>query len=626
MGWIHKCCETYDNNIHMAGRVDGNAVTLTPLYFIMQKAQIEITLNQSGEFKSACRVDKKDADVLIPATEKSASRAGAKSCPHPLCDQLLYIALGHPSYPDHECFAERYNSYMEQIKEWADSPYSHFIVEAVNTYCANGTVLTDLADSGIIRLDADGRLEKGKVEGADYEKCLVRWRVQKLGETDAAWLNTELFERYSNFYASKQANLHKDICYISGNEETIASGYPKGILRSAYGAKLISANDTSGFTFRGRFKEASEAISVGSINLQKAHAALSWLCSNQSAYYGGRTFVCWNPKGNNIPHFDPGEYTFADVTDNESETSFGAYTMAVYTKQLKRAIAGFEEVLDDNEDIVIMALEAATTGRLSITYYNELVASDYLNRLESWQTTCCWYMGTKRNDVAYVGDIRSPSIKDIIRYAYGAERGKFVSVDDKLLSEHSQRILHCIVDGAPMPKDFVSSIVSKASMRMSYKNDYERLLSVACALVRKYRNNIQGKKGEIWTMELDKTNADRSYLFGRMLAVAEKVERSAYDRDESREPAAVRLQAAFAAHPMRTWAILEKSLIPYYAKLNPGLRRFYKDIIGEILATLTETSSSKLNAPLEDAYLLGYYLQRREFYVKNKDNNAETKE
>lgn len=50
-------------------------------------------------------------------------------------------------------------------------------------------------------------------------------------------------------------------------------------------------------------------------------------------------------------------------------------------------------------------------------------------------------------------------------------------------------------------------------------------------------------------MELDKSRADRSYQYGRLLAVLEKVERDTYDKDESREPNAIRLQTMFRRRP-----------------------------------------------------------------------------
>ena len=44
----------------------------------------------------------------------------------------------------------------------------------------------------------------------------------------------------------------------------------------------------------------------------------------------------------------------------------------------------------------------------------------------------------------------------------------------------------------------------------------------------------------------------------------------------------------------------------------------YKDIVSEIVLLINSGDSSLLNRPLEEDYLLGYYLQRRELYTSNK--------
>ncbi len=618
MGWIQKCCETYDNNIHMVGKQDGKAV-LAPLFCITAKAQIEITLSEDGDFLSAAVIPKDDCDTLIPVTEKSASRSGKSIFPHPLCEQLGYAALGQSCYAGHAQYSDYFNAYKEQLGRWADSPHSHYIVKAVYEYCKKETMITDLVNVGIISLDSCGMLEKAKINGTDYEKCLVRWRVRKLGIGEC-WLNSELFNCYSLFYSEENGDGENSMCYITGERVQAASGYPKGVLRNAYGAKLLSANDSSGFTYRGRFTKPDEAFSVGAVSSQKAHSALTWLTANQGVFYGPRTFVCWNPKGKRVVPFD-NDLAYTD--DDETDEPDRPYTLPQYSLRLRKAIAGARQELGDNEDIIIMAMEAATTGRLSVTYYSELASSDYLKRLEDWQLSCCWYRGYKDKAGIYRIFVAAPSIKDIVKFSYGTQQGDYVSADDNLLKEHSQRILHCIIGGAPLPYDIVNSITTKASRRSAYSpRNYERLLSIACALIRKHRNDLMknnDNEGDEWTMELDVNRTDRSYLFGRLLAVAEKVERSAYDRGEIREPAALRLQAAFAAHPMRTWAILEKSLNPYYAKLRPGSRRFYRDLIGDIISGLEAASDAQLNRPLEDSYLLGYYLQRKELNAPRTD-------
>lgn len=60
-------------------------------------------------------------------------------------------------------------------------------------------------------------------------------------------------------------------------------------------------------------------------------------------------------------------------------------------KQVEGVPLSLRDQLDNNDNIVIIGLDAATTGRLSITYYNELKGSDFYDRLTDWGQTCCWY-------------------------------------------------------------------------------------------------------------------------------------------------------------------------------------------------------------------------------------------
>ena len=185
-----------------------------------------------------------------------------------------------------------------------------------------------------------------------------------------------------------------------------------------------------------------------------------------------------------------------------------------------------------------MGLDAATTGRLSITYYNELRASDFYDRLQNWGETCYWYFTRFTPEKKPYLQIQTPLTKNIVTYAYGTERGNYIETDDKVMKEQSQRILHCMLDSKPIPWDIVHALTIRASNPQAYsRGNHERILSTACAMIFKFH---QSKGGKI-KMTLDYENKDRSYLFGRLLAVIEKAERSTFSRDEDREPNAIRL-------------------------------------------------------------------------------------
>jgi len=92
MSWIQKLYETYENCQSMVGIVSsGEEVPLLPICHTTNKAQIEIVIDNQGNFKRARIVPKDDARTIIPCTEGSGGRTSGES-PHPLCDKLQYVA------------------------------------------------------------------------------------------------------------------------------------------------------------------------------------------------------------------------------------------------------------------------------------------------------------------------------------------------------------------------------------------------------------------------------------------------------------------------------------------------------------------------------------------------------
>ena len=327
---------------------------------------------------------------------------------------------------------------------------------------------------------------------------------------------------------------------------------------------------------------------------------------------GGRTFVCWSPRGDASLFKDSGTLT-PSYSDEEEKKDFPA-TPTDYKADLKKALSGWQDKLPAEDDIVIASFDAATTGRLSITYYNELKGSDFLNRLAFWKEHCYWSSGK----FGY----QSPSIWEIVKCAFGTEQNGKLSVDDRVMCEQAQRLLHSVIDQAPIPQDIVRALMHRASMPLAYdtKSNRIKILYNACAVIYAYRTVT---KKEEWEMALEKDKKDRSYQFGRLLAVMEKVERDTYDRDEKREPNAIRMQSVFCERPMYASRIIRDSLNPYFAKLSPGMRIYYNNLIGDIFGHLSEFDEKSLNRQLEDSYLLGYYLQRSELYTKKESNNEE---
>lgn len=600
MGLLQKAYETYDCMEHLAGVETEQKEPLAPIFHSITRAQVEITLDQDGAFTSARAVDKNEPKILIPVTEESAGRTSSPS-PHPLCDQLEYVAPGNP---------EKHDPYVQNLMDWERSAYTHPKLRPILTYIQRGTILRDLERSALIERDAEGNCQD-----KNQLKWMVRWIVNGLGEEDSGrcWTDRKLIKAYIGYYTAKYGDAPPVLCMVSGAMEPAAGQHPKGIV-SLYGnAKLISANDHQGYTYRGRFDSPDQVATVGRTASQKAHNALRWLAANQGVTAGGRTFLCWNPQGKELPQVTssmrrPGGYGRRAANPTE------------YRQQLKDALAGWRKDLPAQAGVVIAAFDAATTGRLSITYYNELQASDFLQRLAGWDETCCWENGAF--------GLQSPPLLDLANLAFGTLRDGKVETDDRLLRQQMQRLVACRTDCAPFPLDMEKALAEKASNLLIYqgRNAEEtrrlrgRLLFTACAAIRKY--HIDHFKEE-WDMALDKENTNRSYLFGRLLAVAESVERSTYrgKGEEERETNALRMQKAFALRPLSSWRILEEKLEPYYRQLTPSLSHYYRNLTAEITDKLSP-SQGDLNQKLDDVYLLGYYHQRA-YRSEKTDTEAE---
>ena len=587
MGLLQKAVETYDSHLNYASLNREGQSRMAPVGHIVTRAELEITLDADGKFINARAVDKSEPKIIIPATESSAGRTSAP-CAHPLCDQIGYLI------PQNE---KKFRLYVDQLSDWEASAYTHPKLTAVLNYVKGETILGDLLRCGLVNFN-----DKGLPEN---EKMLVRWNI--LGDgTNACWLDDSLFRAFTDYYTANHTG-ETILCMVAGEEKTAADQHPKGIIPINGNAKLISANDSSGFTYRGRFTEEKQAVAIGYEASQKAHNALRWLAQEQGVILGGRTFLCWNPQGRLIPQ---PSYPFMPPAPP-------IFRPTEYKDSLQKVLNSKKAELELTDGVVLAVFDAATTGRLSLTYYNELQAHDFLERLHDWDASCCW--------PHWKFGIQSPTLRSIIDCAFGTQRDKWMETDDRVLRQQMQRLIACRVDKALIGADIVKALTDRASRPMAYDhNIWENILFTACAVIRKYRTD---RFKEEWNMALEPEKKDRSYQFGRLLAVMEKAERDTYDSSEGREPNAIRLQSIFCQRPLSTANNLEKQLEKaYFPRLKPGSRIWYKNLMGQIMCIISEFPQEDWNKPLDATYLMGYYLQISALYTKKTDNEMEENE
>lgn len=664
MSWIIRLAETYDNCSDWIGQEKQEGNILLPISHSTQNAQIEIRLDDDGNFRGARRVPKEEAETIIPVTEESGSRANGIS-PHPLCDKLFYIAGDYETYvmdTKNRDYHTYFMEYIKNLKKWVDSRYTNTKVYAIYTYLTKESVMQDLLREGVLKKDEQGQLlEKEKIAGINQADAFVRFIVEVPGNYDvesSTWKDETLFQDFIKFYAYSLAS--SELCYATGLYQYCSERHPSKIRNSADKSKLISANDSVGFTYRGRFASKEEANSISYEISQKAHNMLKWLIRDQRLYFGDMVLVAWGTAQAQAVNVlgqveDEDVISEEQIEENDLEKllqdevkqdSTQEYDgKQLYRNRLRRSVYFGDCDLEDDEHVVVMTLEAATTGRLSITYYKEMAGSSYKRSIQHWHDTCVWHHWYMRKGGGRDPVTGTPSLKDIALCAYGTDRDGILKVNDKLKKSVVSRLIPLVIDRSfrrnsdgtvtpypyEFPKDIVERLIYNASRPISFsQNNRGKILTVACAVINKYYY----EKGVQYEMDW-KERRDREFLFGRLLAIAEMVERESLGTANKggyvRNTNAERLMNAFRKRPFTTWTLLSGKIRPYLKSLG-WIGKIYQDMIDEVISSFLpmikngeERSQFENDSMLNGSYLLGYSLQKRagRFGGKKKSEDKE---
>lgn len=512
----------------------------------------------------------------------------------------------------------------------------------------------------------------------DQGAAFIAWRVTatELGKqaehgVSETWRDESLFESWQQFYATLDST--DGFCYITGKDSPLASKHPNRILRSATNAKLISANDLSSFTFLGRFTDDEKSIkahglqgaNISAVVTEKAHAALSWLLSRQGREEAGQAVVAWaissketlqptEPLDQNVA-FEVSDHTVSveediedssetfeeinansfeemeneddvqeDITSNNDSIPSINHSNNLgqtFAKHLNNTMQGYRQRLDKHDQISIITLEAATPGRMAVTYYHETIPDDYIDALECWYQQFSWYATYKDNNTNERKlTIKAPIPKLIAQVAYGSR------VSDALKKQVVSQVLPCIVEGEArrFPWQLVDLCIKRACNPLALEHwEWEQALGVACALYRGYHLRQSDDEKRSYTVALQTDYNSRDYLYGRLLAVAEDIESLAlYIAGEKRNTTAQRYMQQFANRPFTTWRNIELALKPYENRLKSnraGYLANMQDLLDQIMSRF-DVEDFNSDAALSGEFLLGYHSQKMQIKLDKQQS------
>lgn len=636
MGLFHNLLSTYDvcKDIIGVRRSDsdgeaGEKKTFLPVFHMTFKSQIYIKLDESGELIEANR-DEKDVTIIIPCTMESESRVGNPAA-HPLCDQLDFLSGKNK---------DKYENYLGILGKWKEAADGNARkkLEAVYNYVSQNDILADLTEKVIFKS------AEMKGEEPDWEK------VRKLGVRFAVeikddpiwnvWEDKSIRQSWIDFVKNQRKVGGEYFDYLTGEKVSrVAKYHPKNINSMVANAKIFSCNDFSGFTFRGRFEKQDDAVIIDYEQSHKMHQALRWLINNYGYNVDTQSIIVWaidkdaEPK---MPPYFSSLNLFAHMAGKKTEAQLLEDAESAlnldYAKKLKDFLMGYgkkENVTKQHRKICIAVFDAATTGRMGLTFYQELSEGKYLENIVKWHDDLSFYYtawvedkeskGKKR--IEYVG---APSYDDLAFAVYGRPRSRSDRSYQVILKKMRKQLLECMFGNSGLPDSIALMAAHRASNPMSFADennsfspyDWNRAVSISCSLARKYHKQ---KYEEEIGMDLEKERRDRDYLFGRLLAIADRLEQYALykaGKDKERATNAVKLMSAFSIKPYSTWKVLYGLLNPFRVQLTGA--DYYQSLIDEVL-TLFKPGEYEDNSPLSPLYLLGYSAQRRALTNYNKD-------
>lgn len=672
MSWLSRLYHTYE-------QVKDNAdaqlhYALMPYYHVKQNVQIIVTINDKGDFVSA-RLARdgngklKSQVTTIPATNDSATRTSSPVA-HPLADKLQYVAKDF--FIKSKNKKDVFDLFEKTLTDWCQSPFSHPKAQAVLRYTQKGTLTQDLINAGIILADETGNILYVK-NASDYPDSILALLVKNGGEFDqgsafvawevinadiaqgdiTTWKDDSLFTAWQNYYASFDSK--EGFCHVTGEHKALASKHPNRVLKSASNAKLISANDMSGFTFLGRFtdddksiaKQGYQAVNISAEVTEKAHAALAWLLTSQGHEESGQAMVAWAIDGSKIPQpykpivpqaviedawgdFDSEE--FADIDDSheiEEQSSKLHHHKDIgsqFAHNLKKTMEGYRQKLTDNDQISVISLDSATPGRMAVIYYYEAMPDDYLTAIADWYDNFAWYAFyfDKETNQKHM-TIQAPTPYQIAVSAYGSR------VSDAVRKQVVSQVLPVIVEGyyRQIPKTLMELCVKRACNPLGLENwEWEQNLSVACSLYRGYYNRLKNDKKRSYTVALQENYTSRDYLYGRLLAIAEDIESLAlYVAGENRVTTAQRYMQQFANRPFSTWRNIELSLDPYMKRLKnnrPDYLFNKQNLLNDVMSKF-DINDFNNDGQLSGEFLLGYHCQKMAFYLTKTAKKTDEK-
>lgn len=624
MSLLTALLDSYDYALEndMVGKPDHFGNILLPMYYNSMKSNgkniIELLLSKESDLLEA-RVLPEGETVQFPVTEDSVARSSGVA-PHPLVDSASYVIQ------DGE---KRSAAYMEQMENWLAydaNDYVKIIRDFLKKPGMLDTVKKKLKDSE----EDEEKKSKKSAPSIDFEKVFFTFSIENyegmknVSVSEDAALQGR-YKAYVEYLNANDPEKEKITCNLSGKEDYLCIKH-QPLMGTARLVSQITANDEN---YRGRFTTADQSIKIGMETSQKIHLMAKYLLSGQGTrrWLGEQAnMVSWfSDDLSNAAEFNPTKSTeVASSVKNrllalKQEKSDASMIADEMTEDIVKSFMSGNRMFSDDATYYIAIFDKVSNGRVAAKYFRSLSASRLKENLVAWQEKYHWWGFSNENrDKEF-----TPSPRRMVLAAYGVERDGFLEISkNDFLKNQYQNIVTALVEGRAVPKNFEKALAVNIRHRQNYDKTWMEVMFCALAVLK--------DKGGIKDAMLNRENTDRSYLFGRLLASFEYLEKSTFGEKDGRSTNAEKMWTSYTNHPATMMLRLRNLMIPYERKLERSdetLKRMaYFNATREIreatnmLHECYDMDSVEVNRPLDYGFIFGYEAQRQAFYSgKNKD-------
>lgn len=579
MSFMQDLVNIYDANWLEVGVVNslGNdeEPILLPRLYKKSKISFIVSCTIHGELIDIRAVNK---SRLIPCTLTSMARSSG-SAPHILHDNCKYVAVDSGENSIY------YENYLNQLKTYQHlHPIYKAVYHLVQKYPMWSLIQSKLTEKNSLNPnDTYIYFEVEEGPGCFYNQCNEQFY-------------NDHWQQQSNHFGG---NLTESICFISGERNFILDKHPKGIRSSGDSPKLISRPTNSSFiTFEPKFKTVTDAYSIGVEASIKAHNALSWLIEKQGVRNGGRIYLMFSTK--NIPIEDLFSFNL-----NRSDKQLDTQKII----SLREVFKGkYHTIHLENEEYVYIVLDSTDDkGRLSVLDYQRFTPVEYEQILSNWDEARSYHL-TYNSEYMI-------SFYDIIRATYWDFKNKKMRIKEKPQKNLSFKIRSAVIRKEPLPPFFEDMLI-KETLKATIldKKEWNRRLMTLLA-VRRYNCHLK---------EENFVEYNRSYLFGQVAALLEKIEERVLskknDEEKTRATSMERLMTKFYQTPAQTYSFIYQKLTPYFVSLKKENIGAYIALKREIDQLITEINKLEgfTNDMLDAKFFVGYSEKKVEMYKNAK--------